>query len=54
MDDIQPYGYGEDAGLMIPLGGTVTRSKLDRIIRTVIVITCSTTLAILRISERRI
>lgn len=51
MNDIQPDGHGEDAGLMITLGGTVARSELDLVVWAVIVIARGAALAKLGVVE---
>ena len=54
MNDIQPDGYGEDAGLVVTLGGTITSGSLDGIEWTVIVVPRGAALAILGVVEFRI
>jgi hypothetical protein len=54
MDDIQPYGYGEDARLVVTLGGPIARSELDFVVWTVVVIARGAALAVFRVVEFRI
>ena len=54
MNDIQPDGYGEDAGLVVTLGGTIARSELHLVVRAVIVVPRGATLAVLGVVQFRI